>query len=239
MQLTLPVQLPADETFSSFFPSGNEAVLNYLRTLGSNSSDIKHPITLLFGGASTGKSHLLYAACHNAELQGQSSAYLNLSDFLHYSAEIFDGLEQLSLVCLDNIHCIAKDGTWEEALFDFINKVVEKSNTGAHTHLLMTSATPASELPFLLPDLISRLRWGLVYAIEQPTDDDKKAILALRAKQRGLSISSATIDYLLSHGKRDLPYLMRVLSELDDLSLQSKKKISLAMLKQVLSTSDH
>jgi len=236
MQLTLPVQLPADETFNSFYTHNNEAVLDYLRSLSSEKGDMNHPITLLYGAASTGKSHLLYAACHQAEQEGRTSAYLNLADFQYLSAEIFDGLENLNVVCLDNIHSIATDEHWEEALFDFINKVVEKSNAGLRVNLIMTSVKPASDLPFHLPDLTSRLRWGLVYAIEQPSDDDKKAILTLRASQLGLSISSATLDYLLSHGKRDLPYLMSVLAELDDLSLQSKKKVTLAMLKQVLNT---
>ncbi len=70
--------------------------------------------------------------------------------------EVLDGMEHLSLVCIDNIECVAGDELWEMAIFDLYNRILESGKT----RLLITGDRPPRQLNLGLPDLASRLDWG-------------------------------------------------------------------------------
>ena len=65
-------------------------------------------------------------------------------------------MEQLALVCIDNIECIAGEEEWEMAIFDLYNRILETGKT----RLLITGDRPPRQLNLKLPDLASRLDWG-------------------------------------------------------------------------------
>ena len=80
----------------------------------------------------------------------------------------------------------------------------------------------------------TRLGWGLVYEALPLADEEKPAALATYARQRGFDLSAEVIDYLLRHGRRDMPSLLATLVELDRLSLASKRAVTVPLLKQWL-----
>jgi len=82
--------------------------------------------------------------------------------------------------------------------------------------------------------LRTRLGWGLVYEALPLADEEKPEALATYARQRGFDLSAEVIDYLLSHGRRDMPSLLAALAELDRLSLASKRAVTVPLLKQWL-----
>jgi DnaA family protein len=86
----------------------------------------------------------------------------------------------------------------------------------------------------LREDLRTRLGWGLVYEVLPLADDDKAQALATYAKQRGFNLSMEVIDYLLKHGRRDLPSLLAMLAAVDRFSLASKRAITVPLLKDWL-----
>lgn len=51
--------------------------------------------------------------------------YVSLDKRIWFVSEVFDGMEYLSLVCIDNIECIVGDELWEMAIFDFYNRILE------------------------------------------------------------------------------------------------------------------
>ena len=61
---------------------------------------------------------------------------------LNLTYEVLDGMEQLSLVCIDNIECIAGDELWEMAIFDLYNRILESGKT----RLLITGDRPPRQL---------------------------------------------------------------------------------------------
>ena len=100
-QYTLAVTLPDDETLQSFFGAKESPAVQFIEQFLAPG---KPQLPLyLFGASGSGKSHLLYAACVQAQEQGLTSQLLALDDFRQYSPRLFDGLEQLDLVCLDNL----------------------------------------------------------------------------------------------------------------------------------------
>ena len=221
-QLTLPV-VPLDaETFASFEESGNAVLLAMLR-------NADEPMVYLWGESGSGKTHLLRALCADAAARGQSALMLDLAQREDLSPALLQGLEQLDWVCLDNVGAIAGVAAWECALFDLCNRMRERG-----ARLRVAAGSVASDLGLALPDLLSRLTWGPVFAL-QPLDDDGKArVLELRARVRGLDMPEEVRRFLLRHLARDNHSLMAALQRLDDGSLQQQRRLAVPFVKQVL-----
>lgn len=247
MQLPLPITLPTDETFDSFVATNNKEIVALLHTLVCELGDtalipsrgegaleslsaLRLPLVTLLGAPGVGKSHLIYAFCHQLAQRSISHQYLNLQNHQQWSLDIFDALENIRVICLDNIHAIAGDEEWEEALFDLLNRVAE-SGDGV---IICSSHIGPSHPDFHLPDLCSRLAWGVIYHIATLNDEGRMSVLKIRAEQRGMRLSEQALQFLLHHSDRDLRHLLSILDRLDTRSLQEQKKLSVAMVKREL-----
>ena len=83
-------------------------------------------------------------------------------------------------------------------------------------------------------DLKTRLVWGLVFQMHALSDSEKLQALQQAATERGLQISSEVAPWLLKHFHRDMPSLMSLLEALDNYSLETKRAITLPLLKEML-----
>jgi DnaA family protein len=70
------------------------------------------------------------------------------------------------------------------------------------------------------------------------SDDEKAVALKLHASARAFDLPDGVVDYLLRHLSRDLPSLMSVLDALDRHSLETKRPITLPLLRELLETQD-
>src|SRR4030067_2411305 len=124
-QLPLGIVLRDNATFSNYVPGQNEEVLHTVQqTLRSGGEQFVY----LWGTAGNGKTHLLHAACHEVSIRGLSPVYLPLAQRHELAPQMLEGLEQLDLVCLDDIQCIAGDEAWEGALFHLYNRLRESGH---------------------------------------------------------------------------------------------------------------
>jgi DnaA family protein len=96
--------------------------------------------------------------------------------------------------------------------------------------LLAASRAPLSALR-VREDLRTRLGWGLVYEVMPLADAEKAAAMSLYAQQRGFELGSEVIEYLLRHGRRDMPSLLRTLAALDHYSLAAKRPITVPLIR--------
>ena len=231
-QLSLPVQLPDDETFESYVSGDNAQVIEYLQSLTEpekhNDSQF---LTFISGEQGSGKSHLLYSICHKAQMQSLSHIYIGLKQYKELSEQLLIGLENIQIVCLDDVHLILEDDDWQLALFDLINRVREVGNC----HLVVCANAGPKALSVSLPDLKSRLTWGVSFQIQPLSDEQRVEALINRADRRGLTMSDEVARFLLNHLQRDMPSLMAILDELDDSSLKEKRKLTIPFIKTVLS----
>jgi len=92
---------------------------------------------------------------------------------------------------------------------------------------------PPARLP-LMPELASRLAWGIVFALEPLGDDDLAAAMHRAAQERGLSLGTDVPAYLLTHTRRDIASLKTIIASLDRLSLQQKRPVTLPLLRSLL-----
>ncbi|WP_133406795.1 DnaA inactivator Hda [Parashewanella tropica] len=228
LQLSLPVYLPDDETFNSYYPTvGNDELIHKLHdtAIGRNEAAI-----YLWGPAKSGRTHLLHAACAHANENDRTSFYIPLGIHASISPDLFEGLEAVNLVCIDDIDAIAGNPIWEEAVFDLFNRVADSKESC----LIVSSSKPLKEANFLLQDLASRLQWGLNYQLLPLEDTDKLSALQRRAEMRGLQLSEDVGKFLLNRLQRDLRTLFDVLDKLDKASMVHQRKLTIPFIKEML-----
>lgn len=100
-----------------------------------------------------GRSHLLHAACAELSARGDAVGYVPLDKRTWFVPEVLEGMEHLSLVCIDNIECVAGDEPWEMAIFNLYNRILESGKT----RLLITGIARRASL--ILGCRIWRLAW--------------------------------------------------------------------------------
>ncbi|MDU0354957.1 DnaA regulatory inactivator Hda [Paraglaciecola aquimarina] len=213
-QLSLPVNIKETETFESYVEGKNKQLCDHLKQLfvAMNEGGMKHWLNYLFSDQEVGKSHLLYALCHQAELNGVSCVYLNFQQHAELTPDVLMGLEHYAIICLDDIHHLEGSITWQVALFDLINRVKEQ-NTAC---LVMTGNQPSQMLPLDLADLKSRLSWGISFQLMSLTDEQRQKALTVRAELRGLNMSKDVAKFLVNHWQRDMSALLNSLDLLDE-----------------------
>ena len=131
-----------------------------------------------------------------------------------------------SLVVIDDVERLSPDA--QVALFRCFNDQHPRG-----LRLLLSGDTAPLHLPSR-EDLRTRIGQALIYEVKPLTDVEKASALLYHAAQRGMRVEDHIIDYLLRHGRRDLPSLMAVLDALDQQSLEQKRPVTLPLLREIL-----
>ena len=224
-QLALPVRLRDEANLDNFLPlPTTQALIAALRQQAEGQGEA---IIYIYGPAGVGKTHLLQSSCH---LAGVGALYLPLGELAdHRPEEVVQGIESLNLVCLDDINVVLERPDWERALFNLCNRARQHG-----CRLLVAGNAAPRALAVALPDLRSRLAWGIVYQLAPLADEDKIAILQFRAARRGLTLGRDVCTYLISRSVRDMAALLALLETLDNASLEEQRALSIPFIKSVL-----
>jgi DnaA family protein len=227
--------LPDDEVFESYLSESNSAVVSQLSLFvdkASKSQSNQPKYFYLFGLTGVGKSHLLHACTAYASQLGKTSVCLSCAELLELSVEVLDGLEQIDFICLDDIQLIADNTLWQQAIFDLYNRVLEQNNS-----LLISGNQSVAKLGLTLPDLTSRLSWGLTEQLKPLSDEEKVTAIQFRASKRGLMLSDDAANFLLNRLSREMANLIASLDILDKASIREQRKITIPFIKGVLNIS--
>lgn len=225
-QIPLPFVRFDHLDFDSFQPGRNQAVLDCLiKTARGNEAGNLY----LWGQSGSGKSHLLQAVCTMASDHQLTAAYVPLSGIAELSPGMMQGLETLDMVCIDDLHLLAGQDEWEQALFHLFNRMREHQRP-----LIMTAERNPQNIGIHLRDLESRLCWDLVFHL-QPLDESALIrALKQRARARMFDFPDEVLDYLVKRVSRDTHSLFELLDRLDRASLESKQKITIPFVKKQL-----
>lgn len=219
-QLALNIATDWQPTLENFVVGRNVEIISALRhALSSLSSAIpSERCFTLWGEAGSGKSHLLQAIVQQAEAIKITASYAR--------AVVPSSAENAQVVAIDDVAELDDDA--QIKLFALYNRLRE---TGG---MLLVSSHVAPAYLTLRDDLRTRLGWGLVYQIHGLNDEEKEQALNQHAQARGLSLPYEVIQYLLRHGRRDLPALLAVLDALDAHCLRLQRAPSVPLLKEVM-----
>jgi DnaA family protein len=228
-QLALDVRLADTHRFESFVGARWGLLKALLQKVADSDPDAEDQV-FLHGPMGCGKTHLLQAVCQRADPEAGACGYLPLRRFIaNDPAQIVDGLEQLRLLCIDDLDCLAESQPWQQALFALINTMRERGH-----QLVLAARRPPEGLGVELPDLVSRLVWGPVFRLEAPDDVALMAILVQRASARGLHLEERVCSYLLSHEVRDPQILLDLLDDLDLATLESRRRLTIPFVREQL-----
>ncbi|WP_043526373.1 DnaA regulatory inactivator Hda [Litchfieldella xinjiangensis] len=225
-QLPLGVGLRDDATFSSFLAGGNASLVERLRSQLDASGE---PLLFLWGAEGVGRSHLLQAACHEATDRDLRALYLPLAELGHFPPHMLEDIERLDLVAIDDLEQVLGRKRWEEALFHCYNRLRD-----ANKRLVVAANASPRQLEVRLPDLASRLSWGMTFHIKPLDDQGRADALKLRARVRGMQLPDEVARYILHRGPRRLDELFEALETLDRASLSAKRKLTIPFVKQAL-----
>jgi DnaA family protein len=229
-QLPLTFEPRERYTFDAFIPGENRLAVDLARQMAGGEGESQ---LLVWADKGNGKSHLLQAVCNLASQSGMTVCYLPAREIISGPVHILEGLEQLDLICLDDIDAMMNSPRWEEALFDLINRV---RDTGKR--LVIASATAPEACDISLADLRSRLCWGPVFHLHELADEDKMKAIQKRAEQSGLELPDNVAHYLLTHYPRGLFELFERLDHLDKASMAMQRKLTIPFIKSVLEANE-
>ena len=224
-QIALGFDLREDKTLSNYYVGSNEELVAALHK-SANARGEK--LIYFYGSGSVGRSHLLQGCCHIANRLHLTNLYLPLGNIVNLNPDIFDDLENLHLVCVDDLQGISGNKIWEEAFFDFFNRMFD-----AKKRLIVSGNQSAQHLG-LLSDIVSRVNSGVVYQVHPLSEEEKIHALKTRAQEHGLMLSEDVTQFMIRRCPRDLGSLFYALSELDKASLAEQRKLTIPFVKQVL-----
>lgn len=225
-QLTLGVGLKDEATFANYYAGKNALLIEELK---KSSRGIGERVIYFYGAGGQGATHLLQACCHEADQHGLSAAYLPMNSLIDFSPDVFEGLESRQLICIDDVHKIAGKPIWEEAFFHAYNRIHDMGN-----RLIVTAKMAPKLLGLTLPDVVSRLSFGIVFQLQSLMDEEKLQLLKMRAERRGMTLSEEVGKYILNHCPRHMSTLFAALDVLDNVSLAAQRKLTIPFVKTVL-----
>ena len=219
-QIALDLGLARGPTLAGFCAGPNEAALEHLQLWAG--SPTRSPVpTYLWGGSGSGKTHLLKAVAESLREQGAVAGWLDASII-----EPPDFSESWAVVLLDDVHLYT--AVQQHAAFNwFIN--AQSLQRG----VLAAGALPPADLK-LREDLRTRLGWGHVFQLQVLSEPERRAVLRQAADARGVFLGDEVMDFMLTRFSRDLGSLMQLLEQLDGYALQTKRAITIPLIKSML-----
>ena len=221
-QLLLDIAPDKQPTLDNFVVGRNLELLSALRHAIAHSSSER--CFYLWGESGSGKSHLLQACVRAAQDLHPTQNTQHSAIYAHRSIPPLS--VEMAVVAVDDVETLDDAGQIE--LFNLYNQMRESGN------MLLVSGNASPLHLKLRDDLRTRLGWGLVYQVHSLTEAEKAQALTQHAHERGLMLPAEVTQYLLRHGRRDLPSLMAVLDALDEHSLRLHRAPSIPLLKEVM-----
>tara|TARA_B100002052_G_scaffold280856_1_gene289359 strand:- start:82 stop:771 length:690 start_codon:yes stop_codon:yes gene_type:complete len=225
VQLVLGVQLPSSATLEAFVGDVNAGARASIAQIIEGRSER----LFLAGPESSGKTHLLQAACRAIGDAGQRSCYLPLAQVRQRLKPLVENLAEMDCVCIDDIDAIAGQREAEIALVGLSDALRARGS-----RLVAAGSRLPRELGLALPDLATRLAWGGAVCCRALDDDDKIALLVERGAQRGMTLPEPTARWILKHGASDVPALMNTLDTLDRASLSAQRRLTIPFVRETL-----
>jgi DnaA family protein len=218
-QLPLDLGPPPPPTFDNFVVGDNREALDAARSLLGPPRGAASRFLYLWGPTSSGRSHLLRALAGAAP----PGASRRLDPGSAPEAFTFDATVRLWTV--DD--CDRLDAARQAATFHLFDAVAADGAAA----LACAGEPPPGRLA-LMPELATRLGWGLVLQLRRLSEADTAEALARTFAERGLAVAPDVVPWLMTHAPRDLGSLRALVDALDGYALARKRAITVPLLRE-------
>jgi len=184
-----------DYTFENMaVSSSNQLAYVSATTVAKNPGKTYNPL-FIYGPVGVGKTHLMQAIANEVYAKNPDAkiAYTTSEEFTNEVVEAIRTnntsnmkrrFRGLSLLVIDDIQFIAGKEKVQEELFHTFNTLVDRD-----AQIVLSSDRPPSEMKKVETRLISRFSGGLTVDIESPDFELRTAILLIKARKYGVSLS--------------------------------------------------
>lgn len=222
-QISLDIGKAPKMTLGNFIGGSNDSLLRSLELVINpiNTLQPEERLIHLWGSEGCGKTHLLTALNADCLLTPRSTADEWRTIIAHLEKS------HSTLIGVDDVEHL--DEPAQRALFRIHNLVRESQGS----RLVTSASLPPASLN-VRDDLRTRLAWGLVFQMQALSDEEKLKAIDQTATERGMNLSPEVGPWLIKHFHRDMPSLMAVMEALDLYSLETKRAVTLPLLKEML-----
>lgn len=184
----------------------------------------------VFGAEGSGKSHLMTAIFNAYQEQGGMGIVLSMNQLVGMDTQALMGLEMFELIILDDIHLLGGHQDWQEAVFHLINR--SRAN---NRKLIYTANCPPDELPFALPDLLTRLSQVLNFSLPiSQTSEERYALVSSILRKKGWQLPKTVMDELALAGPHHVGDMMTVIGNIVPyFGYKNRWRLSPKMLEQL------
>ena len=231
-------------TFGSFVTANsNRLAYSSALDVADGPSNNYNPL-YIFSEFSLGKTHLLNAI-GNLVIKNNPFAdvmYLStdrfISDFLSpdnttRADHFWERGGSPDFLLIDNLHLIAEYKRPQEEFLALCSSFLESDK-----QLAIAATYPPSKIPNLLPQLRSRLEWGLITEINAPSQKTKMKIIKKSAKQKDLVLSDNVVFFLAS-ATDNLKTLIKYLVKLQAYASFYKRPIDISVVDSIIKKKNH
>jgi DnaA family protein len=217
-QLLLDLSAEKPQTLDTFAIGKNQELIHLLRQVVEQAASfLSDRFIYLWGDPGAGKTHLLRALA-----ESPNARYIAADA----EPDAFLFAQEVALHLIDDCDKLPHES--QIAAFNLFNQVRENGG------VLVTAGAVAPAGLQVREDLRTRLGWGLIYQVHGLTDDEKIAALTIAAHARGFALAQGVLPYLITHYRRDMRSLSAMLDALDRYSLETKRPITLPLLRNLL-----
>jgi DnaA family protein len=218
-QLALDLGPPPPPTFGNFVVGDNREALDAARALLEAPRGAASRVLYLWGPPSSGRTHLLRA------LTGAAPAGTARALDPGSAPDAFAFEPTVRLWTIDD--CDRLDPARQAAAFHLFDAVAADGGAA----LACAGGQPPGRLA-LMPELATRLGWGLVLQLRRLSEADTARALARTLADRGLTAAPDVVPWLMTHAPRDMGSLRAVVDALDGYALARKRAITVPLLRE-------
>lgn len=177
-----------------------------------------YSLMLIHGPAGCGKTHLAHVFAGRSQASMLDPARIGTAP----ADQLLTGNHAW---ILDNVHRV----THEAALAQLINHARARGD-----YMLLLADAPASQLPFTLPDLRSRLAMLPAVTLGAPDDALLMGVLAKAFADRQLRIAPDVLAYAVARLERSHAAAQQFAAQMDQLSLARGRAVTLPLVREAL-----
>ncbi|MDH4450362.1 MAG: DnaA regulatory inactivator Hda [Rhodoferax sp.] len=222
-QIALDIGLSTGPSLANFYAGPNVAAHHHMASWiqHADSHAGKPPVpTYLWGAQGSGKTHLLKAAREGLREHGARVGWLSPREM---PGDFDDGW---AAVVLDDVHLYSAEQ--QHLAFNWF------VNAQTHCKPVLAAGQAAPAHLDLREDLRTRLGWGHVFQLHRLNEQEGRSVLRQEADARGVFLSDEVMDFMWHRFSRDLGSLMELLDHMDGYALQTRRAITIPLIKSML-----